>query len=197
MAAAVSCFPRRLERDPRTASFAAALKVTTTDNWRYFELLLGHICAAIRTRTQGGPGFQSYTQGAVIAVRGTRFDVEVNRHQATAVDVFDGLVEVAGQGIPGTPVLVAPEFSTRVGVSGVPEKPTPTEELRPDVEAPERAMEAEFISEKKSRMLEARENELGEPLDAEALELEDEEDVEALKSSRERGNNKFEPPPIH
>jgi len=114
-------------------------------NWNYLQLLLGHIRASVRKRTGGAPPFQLGRPSAVIAVRGTRFDVEVNRHNVTEVDVFSGLVEVGSVAIPGQSVLVEPGFSTRVGPGGAPEPPIRTNEIRPDAEAPDETMSAEFL----------------------------------------------------
>jgi ferric-dicitrate binding protein FerR (iron transport regulator) len=168
------------------------LRAPSTGDWNYFELLLGHIRAAIRKRTGGAPPFQIDTPSAVIAVRGTRFDVEVNRRQVTEVDVFDGLVEVAAPGISGASVLVGPGYSTRVGPGSPPEPPIPTEEMRPDAEAPERLMQVEFVRENELQPLEARAHELGERLGAESLELEDDE-YEALENPREHDHDKDDP----
>ena len=167
------------------------LKAPKVGDWNYFELLLGRIRTSIRKRTGGAPPFQIDTPSAVIAVRGTRFDVEVNQHQVTEVDVFDGLVEVAGRGIFGASVLVQPGYSTRVGPGGPPEPPIPTREMRPDAEAPARVMDVEFARENEIESLVNREHELAERLGAESLELEDDE-YEALESPREQGREKDE-----
>jgi hypothetical protein len=104
----------------------------------YFQLLLGRIRALINKRTGGAVPFELGTPSAVIAVRGTQFDVEVNSRNVTEVDVVDGLVEVYGRNTGGTSVLLEPGFSTRVGMGSEPEQPEPTNEMRPDVERPER-----------------------------------------------------------
>lgn len=103
----------------------------------YFQLLLGRVRALINKRTGGAVPFELGTPSAVIAVRGTQFDVEVNRQNVTEVDVVDGLVEVSGRGRAGGSVLVEPGFSTRVGLDSGPEQPEPTNEMRPEVERPE------------------------------------------------------------
>src|SRR6266850_3947296 len=103
----------------------------------YFQLLLGRIRALIYKRTGGAVPFELGTPSAVIAVRGTQFDVEVNRRNVTEVDVVDGLVEVYGKNINGGSVLLEPGFSTRVGMDSGPEQPEPTNEMRPEVERPE------------------------------------------------------------
>jgi FecR protein len=103
----------------------------------YFQLLLGRIRALINKRTGGAVPFELGTPSAVIAVRGTQFDVEVNPRNVTEVDVVDGLVEVYGQNAGGGSVLLEPGFSTRVGLDSGPEQPEPTNEMRPEVERPE------------------------------------------------------------
>ncbi|PYU67913.1 MAG: hypothetical protein DMG49_17435 [Acidobacteria bacterium] len=103
----------------------------------YFQLLLGRIRALIYKRTGGAVPFELGTPSAVIAVRGTQFDVEVNPHKVTEVDVVDGLVEVYGRNATGGSVLLEPGFSTRVGMDSGPEQPEPTNEMRPEVERPE------------------------------------------------------------
>jgi hypothetical protein len=144
-------------------------------DWNYFQLLLGRIRASIRKRTGGAPPFQLGTPSAVIAVRGTRFDVEVNRQQITEVDVFQGLVEVGAAGGQGVSVLVSPGYSTRVGPGGAPETPVRTDEIRPEVEGPEEAMDAEFRREKSgATTFPADADAVSEPSGEEANELESE-----------------------
>src|SRR5215469_1425497 len=103
----------------------------------YLQLLLGRIRALIDRRTGGTVPFELGTPSAVIAVRGTQFDVEVNRRDVTEVDVIDGLVEVSGRYPGAESVLLEPGFSTRVGLDSGPEQPEPTNEMRPEVERPE------------------------------------------------------------
>ena len=103
----------------------------------YLQLLLGRIRALINKRTGGAVPFELGTPSAVIAVRGTQFDVEVNPRNVTEVDVVDGLVEVYGRNAAGGSVLLQPGFSTRVGMDSGPEQPEPTNEMRPEVERPE------------------------------------------------------------
>jgi hypothetical protein len=143
-------------------------------SWNSLGILIGRIRAYIRKRTGGAPPFQMGTPSAVIAVRGTRFDVEVNRHGVTEVDVFDGLVEVANPGIQGSSVLVAPGFSTRVGMLTPPEPPVPTYEIRPMVDVPEEIAKQEFIRERAAENARARDAELGERPDSEVDEAVDE-----------------------
>jgi hypothetical protein len=103
----------------------------------YFQLLLGRIRALINKRTGGAVPFELGTPSAVIAVRGTQFDVEVNPRNVTEVDVVDGLVEVYARNAPGGSVLLEPGFSTRIGMDSGPEQPEPTNEMRPEIERPE------------------------------------------------------------
>jgi hypothetical protein len=102
----------------------------------YLQLLLGRIRALINKRTGGTVPFELGTPSAVIAVRGTQFDVEVNRRNVTEVDVIDGLVEVSSRNPGAGSVLLEPGFSTRVGIDSGPEQPAPTNEMRPEVERP-------------------------------------------------------------
>jgi hypothetical protein len=95
----------------------------------YFQLLLGRIRAIISKRTGGAPPFELGTPSAVIAVRGTLFDVEVNRQQETEVDVSEGVVEVTGR-YSHTSVMVQAGSSTRVRMDSAPEDPRPTGEMR-------------------------------------------------------------------
>jgi hypothetical protein len=144
----------------------------------YFQLLLGRLRALINKRTGGAVPFELGTPSAVIAVRGTEFDVEVNPRNVTEVDVVDGLVEVYGRNAAGGSVLLEPGFSTRVGMDSGPEQPEPTNEMRPEVERPEPGeneksgkseLEAEF-----ERAEVDREVETGEPVEkTEMMEAQD------------------------
>jgi len=96
----------------------------------YFQLLLGRIRAAISKRTGGAPPFELGTPSAVIAVRGTKFEVIVNKHQQTQVDVFEGQVEVIGK-TSGKSVLVEAGSSTHVGMNAAPATPRPSAALPP------------------------------------------------------------------
>jgi hypothetical protein len=149
------------------------LKQPAAGDWNYLELLLGRIRAQIRKRTGGAPPFQLGTSSAVIAVRGTHFDVEVNPHNVTEVDVFEGLVEVSGRHVPGPSVLLEHGFSTRVGMDTPPEPPRPTEEIRPQVERPDQEMESEQEPDSRKR------------LEGESQEMEMEQEMEASPLSDE------------
>jgi hypothetical protein len=150
------------------------LRAPQPGNWDTLQVVLGRVRAYIRKRTGGAPPFQMGTPSAVIAVRGTRFDVEVNRSGISEIDVFDGLVEVGSATRPGVSVLVSPGMSTRVGVGAPPEIPVPTREMRPDVEAPDQIARLEFIREGVLQAERIWDIELGERPDAEAGELVDE-----------------------
>ncbi len=160
-------------------------------NWNYLQLLIGHIRAFIRKRTGGQPPFQLGTPSAVVAVRGTRFDVEVNRLGVTEVDVFEGLVEVSAKGIPGSSVLVRPGFSTRVAIGGVPEAPVQTDEIRPDATAPDSKISAEFLREEFIGSDDSLGNEMAEPSESETQELEG--DHPKASSSKGSNNNPESP----
>jgi hypothetical protein len=143
-------------------------------NWDTLQIMLGKVRAFIRKRTGGAPPFQMGTPSAVIAVRGTRFDVEVNSSGISEVDVFDGLVEVGSSTLPGTSVLVSPGMSTRVGIGLPPETPMPTREIRPDVEVPDQLAKLEFAREIALEVDRAWEVEIGERPDIEVDESVDE-----------------------
>ena len=86
------------------------------------ELFIGNILVKVRQRLGSNPSFRMGTPTAIITVRGTRFSVEVNKRK-TIVEVFEGLVEVAGVAA-GTPhVLIKPGFSTGVERDRAPEQP--------------------------------------------------------------------------
>jgi hypothetical protein len=143
------------------------VKEPASGMWNTLDITLGRIRAYIRKRTGGTPPFQMGTPSAVIAVRGTRFDVEVNARGVSEIDVFDGMVEVAAPGIPGASVVVSPGFSTRVGIGKPPETPVPTREIRPDVDVPGAIAQQEFIRENAGQEDRASKRELGERPDSE------------------------------
>lgn len=97
-----------------------------------FELILGKLRAVVTKRYSGTPSFQLGTPSAIVAVRGTKFEVEVNNHKVTEVDVEQGLVQVTGRAASEPSVLLEPGFSTRVGLDRIPEAPIPTSRIRPD-----------------------------------------------------------------
>ena len=150
------------------------LQAPQPGNWDTLQIILGKVRAYIRKRTGGAPPFQMGTPSAVIAVRGTRFDVEVNSNGVSEVDVFEGLVEVASNTGTGASVLVSPGMSTRVAIGSAPETPVPTREIRPDVEVPDQMAKLEFAREKALQADRGWDVEFGERPDAELGELVDE-----------------------
>ena len=150
------------------------LQAPQPGNWDTLQIILGRVRAYIRKRTGGAPPFQMGTPSAVIAVRGTRFDVEVNAAGISEVDVFEGLVEVGSATLPSVSVLVYPGMSTRVGMGTPPEPPVPTREIRPNVEVPDQIAKLEFAREKAMHADRIWDTEFGERPDAEAGELVDE-----------------------
>lgn len=97
-----------------------------------FELILGRLRAVVTKRFTGTPSFQLGTPSAIVAVRGTQFEVEVNSHGVTEVDVQQGIVQVTGRYATDRFVILEPGFSTRVGPDMIPERPVPTDRMRPD-----------------------------------------------------------------
>jgi hypothetical protein len=114
------------------------LKQPETNGWRYVQVMIGRVRAEIQKRLGTTPGFQIGTPSAVISVRGTSFDVEVNRAGLTEVDVREGVVQLDSTKGMGESVLIRAGFSSRVGFESGPESPRPTKEMRPDVDRPGR-----------------------------------------------------------
>jgi hypothetical protein len=112
------------------------LKQPETNGWRYVQVLIGRVRAEIQKRLGATPGFQIGTPSAVISVRGTVFDVEVNRAGLTEVDVREGVVQLDSVKGMGESVLIRAGFSSRVGFESGPESPRPTRDMRPDVDRP-------------------------------------------------------------
>jgi hypothetical protein len=109
-----------------------------TSGWKYFQLLLGRVRTQIQKRIGGSPAFQIGTPSAVISVRGTKFNVEVDRRGFTEVDVDEGVVELEAATGRGEAVMITAGFSSRVGMETGPETPRPTQDLRPQVDRPNR-----------------------------------------------------------
>jgi len=112
------------------------LKQPEAGAWRYVQLMIGHVRAEIQKRLGGAPGFQIGTPSAVISVRGTSFDVEVNRTGITEVDVHEGVVQLDSAKGMGESVLIRAGFSSRVGFEAGPESPRPTHDMRPELDRP-------------------------------------------------------------
>jgi hypothetical protein len=114
------------------------LKQPEASGWKYFQLLMGRVRTQIQKRMGGSPAFQIGTPSAVISVRGTKFDVEVDRRGFTEVDVDEGVVELEAVTGRGQSVMITAGFSSRVGMEGGPEVPRPTQDLRPQLDRPSR-----------------------------------------------------------
>lgn len=112
------------------------LKQPEVSGWKYFQLLVGRVRTQIQKRLGGSPAFQIGTPSAVISVRGTRFDVEVDRRGFTQVDVDEGVVELEAVTGRGEAVMITAGFSSRVGMETGPEVPRPTQDLRPQLDRP-------------------------------------------------------------
>jgi FecR protein len=110
------------------------LKQPETSGWKYFQMLMGRVRTSIQKRMGGSPAFQIGTPSAVISVRGTRFDVEVDRRGYTEVDVEEGVVELEGTTGRGESVMITAGFSSRVGMETGPETPRPTRDMRPQLD---------------------------------------------------------------
>jgi hypothetical protein len=114
------------------------LKQPESSGWRYLQLLMGRVRAEVQKRLGGSSGFQMGTPSAVISVRGTKFEVEVNREGLTEVDVHEGVVQLDSAKGMGESVMVRAGFSSRVGFDAGPESPRPTRDLRPELDRPGR-----------------------------------------------------------
>jgi hypothetical protein len=114
------------------------LKQPEASGWKYFQLLVGRVRTQIQKRIGGSPAFQIGTPSAVISVRGTKFDVEVDRRGFTEVDVDEGVVELEAVTGRGESVMITAGFSSRVGMETGPEVPRPTQDLRPQLDRPSR-----------------------------------------------------------
>ncbi len=97
------------------------LKQPSPTSWQHLQVLLGKIKAEIQKRVGGAAPFQVGTPSAVITVRGTRFYVEVDKHQVTRVTVEQGVVEVQSTKGNGKPVEVKGGFSVRVKENSEPD----------------------------------------------------------------------------
>ncbi|HZS25913.1 MAG TPA: FecR family protein [Candidatus Angelobacter sp.] len=114
------------------------LKQPETSGWKYFQMVIGRVRTSIQKRMGGAPAFQIGTPSAVISVRGTKFDVEVDRRGFTEVDVEEGTVELEALSGLGESIMITAGFSSRVGMETGPEVPRPTRELRPQLDRPSR-----------------------------------------------------------
>ncbi|MGC2695439.1 MAG: FecR family protein [Candidatus Angelobacter sp.] len=114
------------------------LKQPETSGWKYFQILIGRVRTSIQKHLGWTPAFQIGTPSAVISVRGTKFDVEVDRRGFTEVDVDEGVVELEGISGRSESVMITAGFSSRVGRETGPETPRPTRDLRPQLDRPGR-----------------------------------------------------------
>lgn len=129
------------------------LKQPETNGWKYFQMLIGRVRTSIQKRMGGAPAFQIGTPSAVISVRGTKFDVEVDRRGFTEVDVEEGTVELEALSGLGESVLITAGFSSRVGMETGPEVPRPTRELRPQLDRPSRKDKGSSIDDDPTKKL--------------------------------------------
>lgn len=129
------------------------LKQPESNGWKYFQMLIGRVRTSIQKRMGGAPAFQIGTPSAVISVRGTKFDVEVDRRGFTEVDVEEGTVELEALSGLGESVLITAGFSSRVGMETGPEVPRPTRELRPQLDRPSRKDKGSSIDDDPTKKL--------------------------------------------
>lgn len=110
------------------------LKAPATSNGNFFEMMIGKIVAKIQKRLGNSPSFRMGTPTAVITVRGTRFEVNVDKKGKTLVDVYEGIVEVASLGAPNQPVILHPGFWTQVPPHERPETPRSRADLEREMD---------------------------------------------------------------
>jgi ferric-dicitrate binding protein FerR (iron transport regulator) len=103
------------------------LKAPAQAPGNFLELLLGKIVAKVQKRLGNAPAFRMGTPTAVITVRGTRFQVEVNKNGKTYVEVYEGVVEVASLRALGQPVFLRPGYHTDVVPDHLPDRPSRSE----------------------------------------------------------------------
>lgn len=99
------------------------LKAPEQSQGNFLQLFIGNIMAKIQKRIGNAPSFRMGTPTAVITVRGTRFSVEVTNKNKTIVQVYEGLVEVAGLAMPNHPIMVKPGFYTQIENDRPPQTP--------------------------------------------------------------------------
>jgi hypothetical protein len=131
------------------------VKQPETSGWRYLQLMIGRIQTQIQKHLGSTPPVQIGTPSAVISVRGTRFDVEVDRRGFTEVDVEEGVVELESASGRGSPVLITAGFSSRVSMESGPEVPRPTRDLRPQLDRPGKHDGRDFGDDDPMKRLEA------------------------------------------
>lgn len=83
------------------------------------DLYLGKIRFHIQKLTKDDPSIRVTSPTAVISVRGTTFEVEVDASQATLISVEEGVVGVRHRMMPGQEILVQTGESVQV-IAGVP-----------------------------------------------------------------------------
>jgi hypothetical protein len=107
------------------------LKQPSSTNWQRLQLWLGRIRVSIQKRVNRSPAFEIGTPSAVISVRGTRFTVQVDRHNVTRVDVEEGVVELKNAKGIGAAVLLKAGSSSRVREDSAPEPAHPAPGSQP------------------------------------------------------------------
>ena len=105
------------------------LKSPDSGDGHFLQMFFGEILANIRKRLGETPPFRMGTPSAVITVRGTRFSVQVDKKGRTAVQVFEGIVEVEGLSEKPRAVLVEPGYETRIEPGKQPQLPQAIDQL--------------------------------------------------------------------
>jgi len=99
------------------------LKSPKVSSGEFLQLLIGKILAKVQKRVGATPSFRMWTPTAVVTVRGTRFEVSVDKQGKTFVEVYEGVVQVASIGALDHPVLLGPGYHTSTQQNELPERP--------------------------------------------------------------------------
>ncbi|HEV2115155.1 MAG TPA: FecR family protein [Terriglobales bacterium] len=105
------------------------LKSPDSSDGNFLQMFVGEILANIKKRLGETPPFRMGTPSAVITVRGTRFTVQVDKRGRTAVQVFEGIVEVEGLTEKPRAVLVEPGYETKIDPGRPPQLPQAIDQL--------------------------------------------------------------------
>lgn len=105
------------------------LKAPERSGGTFFDLVIGKIMASVKKRLGTSPSFRMGTPTAVITVRGTKFEVNVDKKGKTYVQVQEGVVEVLSLAAPGRPIILRPGYWTNVDPGRAPSEPHSMSEM--------------------------------------------------------------------
>ncbi len=111
------------------AKSRVVIKAPEKSGGSFFDLVLGKIVATVKKRLGASPSFRMGTPTAVITVRGTKFEVNVDPKGKTYVHVQEGVVEVFSLAVPGRPIILRPGYWTNVDPGRAPAEPHSMSEM--------------------------------------------------------------------